>query len=72
MRGLGDVPLTSVTFGPGGQFAVSTATTPTQTSIWDQMLTWMGQSSLLPGMPNSIFAIGAGVFVLAKVFGRRR
>ena len=71
-RGLGDAPLTNISFGPGGQFAVSTATVPTQTSIFDQMLTWMGQSTLWPGMPNSIFAIGAGVFVLAKVFGGRR
>jgi hypothetical protein len=69
---LGDAPLTNISFGPGGQFAVSTATVPTQTSIFDQMLTWMGQSTLWPGMPNSIFAIGAGVFVLAKVFGGRR
>jgi hypothetical protein len=71
-RGLGDTPLTNISFGPGGQFSVSTATTPTQTSIWDQMLTWMGQSTFIPGMPNSIFAIAAGVFVVAKVFGGRR
>jgi hypothetical protein len=72
MGDLGDSPLTNISFGPGGQFAISTATTPTSTSIWDQILTWMGESTFIPGMPNSIFAIGAGVFVLAKVFGGRR
>jgi hypothetical protein len=70
-RGMGDVPLTQFTIGPGGQFAVSTATTPTSTSIWDQMLTWMGESTFIPGMPNSVFAIAGGLFVLAKVFGGR-
>jgi hypothetical protein len=71
-RGLGDTPLTNISFGPGGQFAISTATTPTQTSIFDQMLTWMGQSSILPGMPNSIFVILGGAVLAAKVFGGRR
>jgi hypothetical protein len=72
-RGMGDVPLTTMTIGPGGQFAISSATTPTQTSIFDSMLTWLGQSSIYPGMPNSVFAIGAGVAALAFVFrGRRR
>lgn len=66
---LGDVPLTQITMGPGGQFAISTATTPTSTSIWDQMLTWMGQSTIVGGMPNSVFAIGGGLLVLAKLFG---
>jgi hypothetical protein len=70
--GMGDTPLTNISFGPGGQFAISTATTPTQTSIFDQMLTWMGQSSLLPGMPNSIFVILGGALLVAKVFGGRR
>jgi hypothetical protein len=69
---MGDAPLTNISFGPGGQFAVSTMTTPTGTSIWDQMLTWMGQSTIVGGMPNSVFAIGAGVLLLAKVFGGRR
>lgn len=72
-RGLGDTPLTNITFGPGGQFAISTATTPTQTSIFDQMLTWLGQSTFVPGMPNSVFAIGGGALALAWLFsGRRR
>lgn len=71
-RGLGDVPLTSFTIGPGGQFAITSATTPTSTSIWDSMLTWMGSSTLIPGMPNSIFAIAAGLFVAVKVFGGKR
>ena len=70
--GVGDIPLTNLTIGPGGQFAVSTVTTPTSASIWDSMLTWMGSSTLIPGMPNSIFAIGAGLFVAVKVFGGKR
>jgi hypothetical protein len=70
-RGMGDVPLTSFTIGPGGQFAISTATTPTSTSIWDQMLTWLSGSTFIPGMPNSIFAIGGGLFIAAKLFGGR-
>jgi len=57
--------------GPGGQFSISTATVPTGTSLWDQALTWLGGSTFVPGMPNSIFAIGAG-FLLLKAFGGRR
>jgi len=71
-RGLGDVPTTSFTIGPGGQFAVSTMTTPTQTSIFDQMLTWLSQSTFVPGTPNSVFAIGGGVLAMAWLFGGKR
>jgi hypothetical protein len=71
---MGDAPTTSITFGPGGQFGVSTVTTPTGTSIWDQMLTWLSGSTFIPGMPNSVFAIGGGLFVLSRLFsgGRHR
>jgi hypothetical protein len=68
---MGDVPLTQFTIGPGGQFAISTATTPTTESIWDQMLTWLGNSTILPGMPNSVFAIGGGLFLATRLFGGR-
>jgi hypothetical protein len=73
-RGIGDVPLTTFTIGPGGQFAISSATTPTQTSLWDEMLTWLGQSSYVPGMPNSVFAIGGAFLavIAVKGWGRRR
>jgi hypothetical protein len=71
-RGLGDAPLTNISFGPGGQFAISTATTPTSVSLWDQVLTWMGSSTFVPGMPNSVFAIGGGALALAWLFGGRR
>jgi hypothetical protein len=70
--GMGDSPLTNISFGPGGQFAISTATVPTQTSLFDQMMTWLGQSTFVPGMPNSIFAIGGGALALAWLFGGRR
>ena len=72
MRGLGDTPLTNISFGPGGQFAISTATTPTSTSLWDQTLTWLGQSTFVPGMPNSVFAAAGGILALAWLFGGRR
>ncbi len=68
---LGDVPTTSFTIGPGGQFAVSTVTTPTGTSIFDQMLTWLSGSTFIPGVPNSVFAIGGGLFLLSRMFGGR-
>ena len=71
-RGMGDAPLTNISIGPGGQFAISTATVPTQTSVWDGIMTWMGESSIIGGMPNSVFAIGGAFLVLAKVFGGRR
>jgi len=72
-RGLGDAPLTSITFGPGGQFAVSTATTPTSVSLWDQVMTWLGSSTFVPGMPNSVFAIGGGILALVWIrSGRHR
>ncbi len=70
-RGLGDAPLTSISMGPGGQFSISTATIPTTTSIWDQMLTWLGSSTIVAGMPNSIFALGGGILLL-RAFGGRR
>lgn len=69
-RGLGDVPLTSFTIGPGGQFAVSSVTTPTGTSLWDQFLSWMSASTFVPGMPNSVIA-AVGVIGLLAI-GRRR
>lgn len=68
---MGDTPLTNISFGPGGQFAFSTATTPTETSLWDQSLAWMGQSSIWPGMPNSVFVVLGGAVLLAKFFGGR-
>lgn len=71
-RSLGDTPLTNISFGPGGQFAFSTATTPTPTSLSDQVMTWMSESTFVPGMPNSVFAVGGGLLVLAWLFGGRR
>lgn len=71
-RGMGDVPLTQFTIGPGGQFAISSATTPTSTSLYDQFLAWMGQSSTyIPGLPNSVLLIGGSVFALAWLMGGR-
>jgi hypothetical protein len=71
-RGLGDTPLTNISFGPGGQFSISTVTTPTQESLSDQVLTWLSESTFVPGMPNSVFAIGGGLLALAWLFGGRR
>lgn len=72
-RGMGDVPLTNITIGPGGQFAISTATTPTSTSLYDQFLAWMSQSSAyIPGLPNSVLLIGGGVLALAWIMKGRR
>lgn len=74
MGSMGDVPTTQFAIGPGGQFSISTVTTPTSTSLSDQILTWMSQSTIVAGMPNSVFAIGGGVLALAWIFrgGRRR
>jgi hypothetical protein len=72
---MGQVPLTSMSIGPGGQFSISSATTPTSTSIFDQMLTWLGDSSIVAGMPNSVFAIGGAILLLSYMGrggGRRR
>jgi hypothetical protein len=69
-RGMGDVPLTSFVIGPGGQFSVSSVTTPTGTSIWDQILTWLSSSTFVPGMPNSVFAIGGGLLLLSTFHHR--
>lgn len=69
-RGLGDVPATSFTIGPGGQWSVSSASTPTSTSLWDQMLTWLSESTVIAGMPNSVVAIAAGIGIVA--FARRK
>ena len=71
-RGLGDMPTTSFTLGPGGQFAVSTVSTPTSTSLGDQILSWFSQSSIYPGMPNSVFAIGGVIVALVLVMKGRR
>lgn len=71
-RGMGDVPLTQLTIGPGGQFAISTATTPTSESLYDQFLTWMAQPSVfVPGLPNSVLLIGGGIFAAAWLMGGR-
>lgn len=69
---LGDAPLTNISFGPGGQFSISTATTPTQESLSDQVMTWLSESTFVPGMPNSVFAISGGLLALAWLFGGRR
>lgn len=69
--GMGDVPATTFAIGPGGQWSISSASTPTSTSIFDQMLTWLGESTVIAGMPNSVLAIG-GVVGLLLWKGRRR
>lgn len=72
-RGLGDLPTTSFTLGPGGQFAISTVSTPTPTSLGDEILSWLSQSSIYPGMPNSVFAIGGAIVALVMIMkGRHR
>jgi hypothetical protein len=70
-RGLGDVPPTTFSIGPGGQWSVSSAAVPTPTSLWDQVLTWLGQSSVIAGVPNSLLAIGGGLLIFSKLKGGR-
>ena|ERR1700681_3171581 len=71
-RGLGDASAigpTTFSIGPGGQWSVSSASNATPTSIWDQAMNWMGESSVLAGVPNSLIALGLGIGVLS--FGKR-
>jgi MYXO-CTERM domain-containing protein len=72
-RGLGQAdPTTTFSIGPGGQYSFGVVSTPTQTSLSDQILTWLSGSTFLPGVPNSVFAIGAGLFGLFLIAGGRR
>jgi hypothetical protein len=70
-RGLGSsmgaVPAATFSIGPGGQWSIGAASTPTGTSLWDQILTWFSQSSIIAGVPNSVFAIGGGLFLLTRL-----
>lgn len=70
--GLGAVGPIGLTIGPGGQWAVSAGSQPTATSLWDQIQLWLAGSTFVPGMPNSVFAIGAGLVLFAGVMKRRR
>lgn len=69
LRGIGP---TSITIGPGGQWSVSTASNATPTSLWDQIQNWMGESTVLAGVPNSLIAIGLGLGVFGAMRKRRR
>jgi hypothetical protein len=74
-RGLGDLGAigpTQVTIGPGGQWSVSTASNATPTSIWDQIQNWMGESTVLAGVPNSLIALGIGLGVFRAFRGGHR
>jgi hypothetical protein len=67
-RGLGqNEPSASLVISPGG-FSVSTAPAAGP-SLCDQVTGWLGGYSL--GVPNTVWAIGAGLFVLSR-FGRHR
>lgn len=63
---------TQVILGPDGQYHVSTGSQPTAQSIVDQITQWLGDSSVLSGVPNSLIAIG-GILMLASQMrhGRR-
>lgn len=70
-RGLGTIPPTQFTIGPGGQWSISSASVPTSTSLWDQVLSWLGESSIIAGVPNSLIALGGGLLLVAKLKGGR-
>ena len=71
-RGMGAVPATTFSIGPGGQWSIGAASTPTGTSLWDQILTWLSGSTFIPGVPNSVIAIGGGLFLFSRFRGGRR
>jgi hypothetical protein len=66
---LGDIGPTSIVIGPGGQWQVSTGSNATPESISDQITNWLGQATVLPGVPNALIALGGLVFLFS---GRRR
>jgi hypothetical protein len=68
-QALGDIGPTSIMIGPGGQWQVSTGSNATPASITDQVTNWLGQATILPGMPNALIAIG-GLLLLFS--GKRR
>lgn len=70
LRGLGDVGPTQFTIGPGGQWSISTASNATSQSIGDQITNWLGGSTVMSGVPNSVVAI-AGIAALI-FFARKR
>lgn len=76
VRGMGKLAaMPNITFavGPGGQFQVGAESVPTATSLWDQVKSWAGESTLIAGVPNSLIGIAGVVFGLSFLLpGRRR
>jgi hypothetical protein len=71
LRGLGTVVgPTAITIGPDGQWAISSGSQPTSSSIVDNITQWLGGSTVIAGVPNSLLAIG-GLLVLFMGRGRR-
>ena len=71
-RGLGAIPPISFSLGPGGQFSVGVQSVPTATSLWDQAKLWASQETFLPGTPNLLVAIVAGLTGFGLIFRGRR
>jgi len=70
-RGMGDIGPTSITFGPGGQWSVSSGSNATSTSIGDQLSNWLGSSTVFAGVPNSLVAIAGAIGLYALVRRKR-
>lgn len=72
LRGFSDIGPTSFTIGPGGQWSVSSASNATPESIGDQITNWLGESTVVSGMPNSVVAIaGIAALIFFARKGRR-
>jgi len=62
---------TTFSIGPGGQWSVASASNATPTSIWDEIMNWMGESTVLAGVPNSLIALAGGLALLSFRKGHR-
>lgn len=56
---LGQIPNTTITVGPDGQWGFSQSSQPTSQSIWDEIVQWASEETVIAGMPNALVALGA-------------
>jgi hypothetical protein len=68
-RGLGDAAPESSMYDPntyGGSYG-----TPTPTNILDQIMTWLGSSTIFVGVPNSLLAVAVLIGAIGVTGGTK-
>ena len=65
---LGQLPNTTITIGPDGQWEFPLKARPPSKVFWDEMVQWGGEETIWPGAPN---ALVAGAAILAALIWMR-